>query len=63
MPNVPDHVMVPPAHPVAVNVALSVPQIIVLFAEITGATGDGLVPMVIVLEFPEVPQLVVHVAV
>ena len=63
VPNVPDQVIVPPAHPVAVSVALSVPQIMVLFAEITGATGDGLVPIVIVFEFPEVPQLVVQVAV
>ncbi|MCP9754867.1 hypothetical protein EGI26_06795, partial [Lacihabitans sp. CCS-44] len=31
--------------------------------EITGVTGDGLVPIVIVFEFPDVPQLVVHVAV
>ena len=31
--------------------------------EITGATGNGLVPTVIVFEFPDVPQLVVHVAV
>ena len=42
---------------------MSVPQITVLFVEITGATGDGLVPIVIVFELPDVPQLVVHVAV
>ena len=53
----------PSAQPVAVKLALSVPQITVLFAEITGATGDGLVPIVIVFELPDVPQLVVHVAV
>ena len=42
---------------------MSVPQTTVLFAEITGATGDGLVPIVIVFELPDVPQLVVQVAV
>ena len=63
VPNVPDHVIVPSAQPVAVNVALSVPQTVVLFVVITGATGDGLLPIVIVFELPEVPHEVVHVAV
>ncbi len=63
VPNVPDHVIVPSVQPVAVNVAFSVPQTTVLFAEITGATGAGLVPIVTVFELPEVPQLVVQVAV
>jgi hypothetical protein len=63
VPKLPDQVIVPSAQPVAVNVALSVPQITVLLAAITGATGAGLVPIVIEFELPEVPQLVVHVAV
>jgi hypothetical protein len=63
VPNVPDQVIVPSAQPVAVNVAFSVPQTIVLFVDTTGATGAGLAPIVIVFELPEVPQLVVHVAV
>ena len=57
-----DHFIVP-EQLIAVKVISSCPQISVLFAEITGATGDGLVPIVIVFEFPDVPQLVVHVAV
>jgi hypothetical protein len=57
VPNVPDHVIVPSAQPVAVNVAFSVPQTIVLFADITGATGAGLVVIVTVFEFGLFPQI------
>ena len=63
MPNVPDHVMVPPAQPVAVNVALSVPQTSVLLAAITGAVGAVTKVMITELDAPDVPQLVVQVAV
>ena len=63
MPNVPDHVIVPPAQPVAVKVALSVPQTSVLLVAITGAAEVVPVPIVIVFEATEVPQVVVHVAV
>ena len=63
VPKPDDQVIVPSAQPDAVKVAFSTPQITALLVEITGATGDGLVPIVIVFEFPDVPQLVVHVAV
>jgi hypothetical protein len=63
VPKPPDHVIVPSEQPVAVKVAFSTPQTTVLLVETTGATGAGLVPMVIVFELPDVPQLVVHVAV
>ena len=53
----------PSAQPNAVKVAFSTPHTTVLFVDITGANGPGLVPIVIGFEFPEVPQLVVHVAV
>ena len=58
-----DHVIVPSVQPVAVSIAFSVPQIVVLFALIVGAAGDAFVPIVIELLAPDVPQLVVHVAV
>ena len=63
MPNPPDQVTVPPLHPTAVKIAFSTPQIIVLFADIDGAVGVAPVDIVTLFEFPEVPQLVVHVAV
>jgi hypothetical protein len=63
VPKVPDQVTVPPVQPVAVNVALSVPQIDVLLAVIVGATEAGLAVMVTELEARDVPQLVVQVAV
>ena len=52
-----------PLHPVAVNVAISLPQILVLSDVIVG--GAGLPPVVIttVLDTPLVPQVVVQVAV
>jgi hypothetical protein len=56
-------VIVPPLQPVAVKVAFSPSQHTVLSVLITGTGGAGLVPIVIVLELPEVPQLVVQVAV
>ena len=62
VPSPPDQVTVP-LHPLAVNVAFSVPHIVVLLAAIVGATGEGFVPITIVLDVPEVPKLVVHVAV
>lgn len=56
------HVIVP-LHPVAVKVAFSPSQHTVLSVLMTGTVGNGLVPIIIVLELPDVPQLVVHVAV
>lgn len=52
-----------PAHPVAVNVALSVPQTVVLSALTDGAAGLSEVPIVTGFEADEVPQAVVQVAV
>ncbi len=52
-----------PLHPFAVKVAFSPSQHTVLSVVTTGTLGAVLVPMVIVFELPEVPQLVVHVAV
>jgi hypothetical protein len=57
VPKLPDHVIVPSAQPVAVNVALSVPQITVLLAAITGATGAGRFVIVTVFEFGLLPQI------
>ena len=48
-PNPADHVIVPPAHPVAVNVALSFAQTLLTLLVNTGAGGG--VPVVIVTEF------------
>jgi hypothetical protein len=52
-----------PLQPVAVKVAVSVPQILVLLVLITGA--DGAVPVVIFITLlaPLTPQLLLHVAV
>jgi hypothetical protein len=58
----PVHINVP-LQPAAVNVAFSVPHKAVLFEVNVGATGTGLVVITIELEFTDVPQLVVHVAV
>jgi hypothetical protein len=63
VPKPDDHVIVPPTQPVAVNVAFSVPQILVLLTEITGAVGDGLVPIVIEFETSELPHALTQVAV
>ena len=63
VPKLPDHVMVPPAQPVAVKVAFSLPHKVVLFVDSTGALGEGLAVIVMLFELPEVPQLVVQVAV
>lgn len=57
------HVIVPPVQPVAVKVAFSPSQHTVLSVLITGTGGVGLVTIIIVFELPDVPQLVVHVAV
>jgi hypothetical protein len=57
VPKPPDHVIVPSEQPVAVKVAFSTPQTTVLLVEITGATGAGLVPIVIVFEFGLLPQI------
>ena len=59
----PDHVIVPPVHPEAVNIAFSVPQTTVLLAVILGGLGIAPVEIVTEFEFPDVPQEVVHVAV
>jgi hypothetical protein len=56
-------VIVPPVQPTAVKVAFSPSQHTVFSVLITGVDGPGLVPIVIVFEFPDVPQLVVQVAV
>ena len=58
-----DQVIVPPIQPVAVSVALSVPDTVVLLDEITGADGVG--PLLIVIEFDtdELPHELTHVAV
>ena len=52
-----------PVQPVAVNIAVSVPQILVLFALITGV--DGLVPVRMTITFDELllPQVLLHMAV
>ena len=52
-----------PVHPVAINVAVSAPQMLVLLAVTVGA--GGVVPVVIVITFeaPLVPQLFIQVAV
>ena len=52
----------PSVHPVAVNIAFSVPQIVVLLAVIVGAAGAAFVPIVIELLAFDVPQLVVQLA-
>jgi hypothetical protein len=56
-------VIVPPVQPTAVKVAFSPSQHTTLSVLITGTGGIGFVPIIIVFEFPDVPQLVVHVAV
>ena len=56
------HVIVP-SQPVAVNVAFSPSQHTVLSVLITGADGGLPVLIVTVLLLPEVPQLLLHVAV
>jgi hypothetical protein len=58
-----DQEIVPPVQPEAVNVDFSFPQTIALLEVITGATGVVPVVITIELEFTDVPQLVVHVAV
>ena len=58
-----DHVIVPPTHPDAVKIALSVPQITVLFEVILGDEGAVPVEIITELELTEVPQVVVQVAV
>jgi hypothetical protein len=63
VPNIPDHVMVPPVQPDAVKIAFSVPQSDDLSDTIDGAVGVEPLPMVIELDAPEVPQVVAHVAV
>jgi hypothetical protein len=55
------HLTVPP-QPVALNVAFSVPQILVLFEEIVGGTGNVPVTIVTTLLAPLSPQLLIHTA-
>ena len=59
----PDHVIVPPTHPVAVNIAFSFPQTSVLLAEILGGVGAVVIIIVTELELDDVPHEVVQVAV
>ena len=56
-------VIVPPSQPIAVSVALSVPQTVVLLVDIVGA--PGLTPASIFMIFDEtlVPQVFLHFAV
>ena len=56
------HLNVPVLH-VDDNVAFSVPHTVVLFELIIGADGGFLVPIVTVLLLPDVPQLLLQVAV
>jgi hypothetical protein len=62
VPNVPDHVMVPPAQPVAVTVVVPLAHTSVA-PDNTGATGAALVPITIELDTAEIPQISEHVAV
>jgi hypothetical protein len=55
--------MVPPEQPVAVSVAFSVPQTDALLEAIVGAVAVRPTVIVTEAEFPDVPQLVVQVAV
>lgn len=57
-----DHVIVPVVHPLAVKLAVSLPQIVVLFEVITGA--DGLSPFLISITFDALltPHRFSHVA-
>ena len=55
------HVIVP-LQPVAVKVAVSVPQIVFVFACTVGVVGVGAVVMVITLLAALSPQLVTHFA-
>ena len=51
-----------PVQPVAVNVAVSLPQMLVLLVATVGAAGVEPVVMVITFDAPLVPQALVHVA-
>lgn len=51
-----------PLQPVAVNVAVSVPQIVFVFACTSGTVGAGTVVIVITLLAALSPQLVTHFA-
>jgi hypothetical protein len=62
VPNAPDHVMVPPAQPAAVTVVVPVAHTSVA-PDNTGATGAAFVPITIVLDTAEIPQISEHVAV
>jgi hypothetical protein len=62
VPNVPDHVMVPPAQPAAVTVVVPLAHTSVA-PDNTGATGAALVPITIELDTAEIPQISEHVAV
>lgn len=52
-----------PVQPVADKFTFSVPQILVLFAETLGATGNAVFLITKALLFPLSPQLLLHVAV
>jgi hypothetical protein len=56
-------VIVPPVHPIAVRIAFSVPQILVLFAEIVGAVGTIPVSILIIFDAKLVPHEFLHFAV
>jgi hypothetical protein len=62
VPNVPDHVMVPPAQPAAVTVVVALAHTSVA-PDNTGATGAALVPITIELDTVEIPQISEQVAV
>lgn len=55
------HVIVP-LQPVAVKIAVSVPQIVLVFVATSGTVGDVAVLIVITLLAPLSPQLVTHFA-
>jgi hypothetical protein len=52
-----------PVQPVAVNVAVSVPQRLILLVLIDGGFEPAPIVITIALEFPLSPQLLIHVAV
>ena len=52
-----------PLQPVALKVALSLPQIVSLFVVILGVVGRGPVLIMIGLEAELLPQILLHVAV
>ena len=62
-PNPADQVIVPPIHPLAVNVALSFAQTVLTLLVNTGAGGGVPIVIVTVFEADEVPHELTQVAV